>query len=152
MSNESMPHLIKIGATTKAVRDRAAELSRATGIPTPFCPEVAILTDGVWQLEKKIHKTLAYNRNQENREFFLYSVDEIIKIFIELVEKDIRARHLVRFGIKKSESNDIEWGEIIYAEDRTIHSKAVIEGARSAYSYIQNRLAKRLVFEEGAGI
>ena len=34
--NSSMPGIAKVGRTTRAPRDRAAELSGVTGVATPF--------------------------------------------------------------------------------------------------------------------
>jgi hypothetical protein len=36
LTNPAMPRLVKIGLTTKTPKERAAELTAATGVPMPF--------------------------------------------------------------------------------------------------------------------
>lgn len=36
LANSAMPNMVKVGKTTRSSLERAEELSRATGLPTPF--------------------------------------------------------------------------------------------------------------------
>ena len=77
--NESMPGLVKIGKTKGDPRDRAKELSRATGVPTPFEVAYALFSHRYHDLEKQIHTKLKEFR-LPNREFFRYPVEDAITL------------------------------------------------------------------------
>lgn len=76
LSNPAMGTLLKVGFTCSSVEKRAAELSGATGVPSPFVVEYFQLTDDVETVEKLVHQTLP--RVNENREFFAVPVHEAI--------------------------------------------------------------------------
>ncbi len=72
MTNPSMPGLVKIGMTTNSPEERAAELSSATGVPTPFRIEVSKKVRSPKMKEHAIHELLSVLgfRVNEKREFF----------------------------------------------------------------------------------
>ena len=81
MSNPSIPGLLKIGYTSRPVEDRCKELSKATGVPTPFKVEYILRVYGRGlELESEIHRCLEHKRNSSKREFFDVSLKEAIEI------------------------------------------------------------------------
>jgi T5orf172 domain len=76
LSNPAMGALLKVGFTRSSVEKRAAELSGATGVPSPFVVEYFQLTDDVEAVERLVHEALP--RVSENREFFAVPVHEAI--------------------------------------------------------------------------
>ena len=75
LENEGRPNLFKIGMTIHNPHLRASELSRETGIPSPFIVGRAYFVKDRYKAEKLIHKELEPYRFNENREFF-YNYDE----------------------------------------------------------------------------
>lgn len=79
MSNPSIPGLLKIGYTGKPVEVRCKELSKATGVPTPFKIEYILRLYGRGlELEREIHHYLEHKRHSNRREFFDVSINEAI--------------------------------------------------------------------------
>ena len=76
LKNLSFPDLLKIGGTAGSISKRANDLSRATGVPTPFIPIMKIKTDNWRVLEKSIHTYLNELRIP-NKEFFKISEEEL---------------------------------------------------------------------------
>ena len=77
LSNSAMPGLLKIGQTTRSVRDRVAELNSATGVPAPFAIEAWFESAEPQSHESELHKILARGR-LPNREFFRVTIEEAI--------------------------------------------------------------------------
>jgi len=71
-----LPDMLKIGGTAGSITKRANELSRPTGVPTPFIPIMKIKTDNWRELEKSIHIHLNELRTP-NKEFFKISEEEL---------------------------------------------------------------------------
>jgi hypothetical protein len=70
MSNPAMPGFLKICCSSKEPkRDRVRELSRETGVPTPFKVEYQALVDDELKEEAKLHQYFASNR-VSGKEFF----------------------------------------------------------------------------------
>ena len=79
--NPSMPGLVKVGRTTRNPKDRALELSGATGVPTAF---VVVYHEGFADCEEaeaNIHLMLQREglRVSSNREFFNAEISDVIK-------------------------------------------------------------------------
>ena len=70
MTNESMAGLFKVGCTEKAPHQRALELSKATGVPTPFDVVCYIEVPDFQRVEQALHKYLNAYRENDRREFF----------------------------------------------------------------------------------
>jgi hypothetical protein len=69
LSNPSMKDLLKIGLSTRSVQERIAELSSATGVPTPFELEAYFVSSDPEAHEQQIHTALAEYR-VKGKEFF----------------------------------------------------------------------------------
>ena len=90
MSNPSIPGLLKIGYTGKDIEIRKNELSKATGVPTPFKVEYIFRLYGRGEeLEREIHRYLEHKRNSRKREFFDISLQEAIETIKKIGEKYI---------------------------------------------------------------
>lgn len=77
LRNDSMPGIYKIGMTLRSPRQRAEELSAATGVPTDF--EVAYYAEfeAPREVEMFIRRELDDHRVNESREFFKMEVSAI---------------------------------------------------------------------------
>lgn len=73
LSNDSMPGLLKIGATTLDAFTRAKQLTAATASPTPFNVLMHRNVPDVNMAERAIHNLLAAYRVNDKREFFKVS-------------------------------------------------------------------------------
>ena len=76
MSNPSMPGLLKIGFSSKDPKERAAELSKDTGVPKPFVVEYEAHVENPKGYEQSVHKRLQQKRY--GKEFFECSVEEAV--------------------------------------------------------------------------
>jgi hypothetical protein len=76
LKNLSFPNLLKIGRTTRDIKHRVNELSKQTGVPTPFVAVMKIRTENSNDLEKLIHIHLNELR-KPNKEFFEISEEEL---------------------------------------------------------------------------
>jgi hypothetical protein len=68
--NTSIPYMIKIGMTTRSVDERACEISKATGVPTPWVPVYSFRCYASHILERRVHEHLRQYRVSEDREMF----------------------------------------------------------------------------------
>jgi hypothetical protein len=87
--NSSIPGLAKVGRTTHAPAERAAELSAATGVATPFVLVFDQTFDDCAEAEHRVHSELDRRglRVAPNREFFRGAPSEIIRVIIEVAEQ-----------------------------------------------------------------
>ena len=102
--NESMPGLFKVGFTTGIARDRAAQLSSATGIPTPFKLLFAYDTINCRNVEAGIHDLLKEKRVNDNREFFRCQLKELVTAFESAITAEYAAHGFSMSGPVVSES------------------------------------------------
>lgn len=79
LSNPKMKGLLKIGLSTRAVQERVAELSSATGVPAPFELEAYFLSTEPEDHERQIHTILAEYR-VSGKEFFEVPVNEALNV------------------------------------------------------------------------
>jgi hypothetical protein len=84
--NSSTPGMAKVGRTTRLPRDRAAELSAATGVPTPFVVAFDQPFIDCCEAERLVHAELDRRglRVAPNREFFRGPPSDIIRVIIEM--------------------------------------------------------------------
>jgi hypothetical protein len=64
------PSLLKIGMTTKTPEERAAEISSATGVPTPYIVAYEAQVKECARAERLVHEALCMYRVNARREFF----------------------------------------------------------------------------------
>jgi hypothetical protein len=86
--NHAMPGLVKVGLTNRSPGERVAELSSATGVPTPFELVYDVLVPDSLEAEQFIHShltALGY-RLTDNREFFRAPIREVLRLMIHLRE------------------------------------------------------------------
>ena len=84
LTNPMMPGLLKIGKTTRSVKERAKEISSATGVPKPYIVEYWRITENVDADEKEVHKRLAHTNS--GKEFFNLPIKEAIKVIEEVTK------------------------------------------------------------------
>jgi hypothetical protein len=93
LSNKSMPGMLKIGFTTNEVDIRAEQLSRPTGVPTPYDIEYTYSCFNAQRIEHHVHKKLEKKRvkgeknKKDRKEFFYVDLEEAKKI-IEQIGKE----------------------------------------------------------------
>src|SRR5437016_2436290 len=79
LSNPRMKGLLKIGLSTRPVQERIAELSSATGVPTPFELEAYFVSTDPEAHEQEIHAALAEYR-VKGKEFFDVSLSKAVRV------------------------------------------------------------------------
>ncbi len=86
--NSSMPGLAKVGRTTKSPASRAAELSGATGVATPFVLAFDQAFADCCAAEKAVHDELDRRglRVAPNREFFHGSPSDVVRVVLDAAE------------------------------------------------------------------
>lgn len=86
LTNASMPGLVKVGMTTRAPGERAAELSASTGVPTPFAVVFDIAVNDVFEAENAVHDrlTMMGYRLTGDREFFNAPLKTVIAVMTEV--------------------------------------------------------------------
>lgn len=86
--NPSMPGMVKVGRTSQPPSKRAAELTGATGVPTPFEVVFELLVADQFAAEAYVHRVLDERgrRVSGNREFFAVQPDEAIEVMLEARE------------------------------------------------------------------
>tara|TARA_Y100000588_G_scaffold339576_1_gene382385 strand:+ start:898 stop:1308 length:411 start_codon:yes stop_codon:yes gene_type:complete len=70
LTNPMMPRLIKISRTTNKPDERAADLSKSSGVPAKYEVAFSVLVSDCEYVEKTIHKKLSPERPNPYREFF----------------------------------------------------------------------------------
>jgi hypothetical protein len=68
--NKSVPNMVKIGMTTNTPAQRAHEISRATGVATPWIPIFEFRCYRSDLLEAEVHDYFATHRVNHKREMF----------------------------------------------------------------------------------
>lgn len=81
LANSAMQGMVKVGKTTRSPAERAAELSAATGLPTPFIVVYEQLFEDCTEAETFVHTLLASKgfRVADNREFFSAPANEVVR-------------------------------------------------------------------------
>lgn len=83
LSNPSMPGILKIGYTERAVEERLQEAnsSGTWGPPTDYAIETSKFVSEPNHKEKLIHKILAENRVNPRKEFFRVDIEKVHLLF-----------------------------------------------------------------------
>lgn len=90
LTNDAMPHIIKIGRTSgEGVERRVAELSRATGVPLPFKVAVARAVHDARVVERALHIAFGPDRVNPAREFFAITPERVIAIINAFPGQDL---------------------------------------------------------------
>lgn len=93
LTNASIPGLVKIGKTKRDPRERAAEISSSTGVPTPFDIKWSRRVHDMDKAETDLHVALEQHRLSKRREFFrctpaqAYSATKSIRSFTDAKQK-----------------------------------------------------------------
>jgi hypothetical protein len=87
--NSSIPGMAKVGRTTRPPADRAAELSAATGVATPFILAFDQRCADCAEAERLVHAELDRRglRIAPNREFFRGPISEMVRVMIDIGER-----------------------------------------------------------------
>jgi len=86
LTNETIPGLLKIGFTGGTAADRAAEISRGTGVPASYTVHWFIettTTSAAYAVEQAVHHALKRDRHSRAREFFTTS----LPVAIDTIER-----------------------------------------------------------------
>ena len=84
--NPSMPGVVKIGKTSRDPTQRMAELTSATGVPTPFMLVYQLQVVNAGLAERLVHEKLESMgyRVSANREFFHVTPSVAIEVMLEV--------------------------------------------------------------------
>lgn len=85
--NKSVPNMVKIGMTTNTPTQRAHEISRATGVATPWIPVFEFKCFRSDLLEAELHEYFAQYRVNDKREMFAIDSHTAQRVIIELGHK-----------------------------------------------------------------
>lgn len=85
--NDTFPHLMKIGCTSRNVHVRVAELN-GTGVPGETVPLYYAATSNHRELERLVHSALGAARSSKKREFFEVSPVEGRRIIREVARRN----------------------------------------------------------------
>ena len=88
LQNPAFPHLLKIGFTTRTPEERAEELSRHSGVPTPYRVVFSEFFEDCYAAEQEIHQILEAKRR--GKEFFHVSVEEAVDVIRECKRREGR--------------------------------------------------------------
>ena len=89
LSNPAIPNMIKIGYTKKDPFDRAAQVSRGTGVPIGYEVEWAFKCFKGERIEQEVHKYFKKYRVNPQREFFKVSLEEAKQVIEQIGNKYI---------------------------------------------------------------
>lgn len=82
-----MPGLIKVGYTTKEVKERVNELSNNVGVPTRFEIEAYFDSEDAEKAEEKCHEALKEHR-VSYKEFFKIELEKAIEIISDVLSRE----------------------------------------------------------------
>jgi hypothetical protein len=89
LSNPSMPGLLKIGYTKNSPEERAIQISKSTGVASPFKVEYSFKCHEGQFLEEEVHRYLDSYRVANNREFFKIELYEAVEAITKMGRKYI---------------------------------------------------------------
>jgi len=90
--NRSMRDIVKIGKTNRDPKERAAELSNATGVPSEFVVAFVQAVSDCDSAERAIHQRLQAFRENKDREFFRLPLKDAISTVLEVCKPFIPQR------------------------------------------------------------
>jgi len=77
--NPAMKDIVKIGRTINKSEERAAEISRGSGVPTAWRVAYEEFVDDCFEVEKRLHERFAKHRYHQDRECFWMPLKDTIK-------------------------------------------------------------------------
>ena len=98
-----MPGIVKVGFTDRKPHERAAELSRHTGVPLPFAVAWARECINARMCEYQVHKALSRHRVSNKREFFRCDVETAKRAINTVANEYLRRRY----------RKPIKWGNMM---------------------------------------
>lgn len=134
--NPSFNGMVKIGKTTRSPKERASELSKSTGVPTPFIVIYDIFVIDCDAAERHLHDLLTVNgfRVSENREFF--------EVDLKFVIDAMKECELI-FECKSHEP--------VNSEDECLEKSYLAEEYGPAYSNYKELLNEAHAYMNGLG-
>lgn len=120
LSNKAMPGIVKIGFTMGTVELRVAELSSATGVPTPFLIEFQVECRDPSRVEQQAHNALNQRRVNSGREYFSVSPQEAAAAILRFAGTIFAQESRFRTDRKSPEQLIVDEQErlrLIYAEE-----------------------------------
>ena len=84
MTNMELPHLVKVGHTSRSVKERARELSSGAGVPGVWKPQKSWMVSDSYKFEKIVHEQLRQYRKGGAELYKLDYNDAINKVSIVL--------------------------------------------------------------------
>jgi hypothetical protein len=111
LANSSMPNIVKIGKTNRTPSERAQELSKVTGVPTPFIVVYEKLVGDPEGMESFVHTFLADKgyRLSENREFFTAPVSVVIDAILQAPEIFQQVKQINGSSLTGEEKDDLDY-------------------------------------------
>lgn len=100
--NASMPGLVKIGRTQGHPDERAGELSRPTGVPSPHIHAFSAEVSDCELVESLVFRRLKDRRAEPGREFFRVPLAEAIKVVSEVAADYPSRESAARFPSKET--------------------------------------------------
>lgn len=129
--------VVKIGRTNRSAEIRATELSRATGVPTPFRVLYKEAVCDCVRAEKIIHQRLAGFRMNKRREFFDIPLECAIRAVFEAC-LDVNAEFLT----EDSRLVILPKPDVPYIQDFMVWLEAVPGGETSVTIITESRTSK----------
>jgi hypothetical protein len=132
LTNKTIPGLLKIGFTGGTAADRAAEISRGTGVPSPYTVHWFIettTTSAAYAVEQAVHHALKRDRHNQAREFFTTS----LPVAIDTIERTAYQHGAV--------ANDLPLIARMLEEERQAAMRAAAQ--RAANEQTQREAAER---------
>ncbi|MGZ8245619.1 GIY-YIG nuclease family protein [Methylomagnum sp.] len=111
LANSSMPNVVKIGKTNRTPSERAQELSKVTGVPTPFIVVYEKLVGDPEGMESFVHTLLADKgyRLSENREFFTAPVSIVIEAILQAPATFQQLKQINGNSLTEEEKDDLDY-------------------------------------------
>jgi len=85
--NSAMPHLVKVGQTTRDPSQRAREIG-GTGVPVDFAVAYEERVQDCVEVERQVHRALAPYRYNPKREFFRLPLKDAIETVRQVAEAE----------------------------------------------------------------
>jgi len=101
LSNESMPNIYKVGYTTANPYFRASQLSSSTSCPTPFQIVCFAEFEDAYEAEKHLHDVFTDYRVNPNKEFFKFTLTDLITYACHLITAEAESNCIEGFRTDK---------------------------------------------------